>query len=645
MNVASLVPLIATIAYIALFVVLRYNRPWGIKHRLFVLFLIPAVLWSFTTFLFRSIDILSNQYEWLGVRIAICLLLWMLVQLHYLIRSFYKSERMEIPWDYWAYLFPIAIIAMAAAGVPDFGSRPPDGDPYGYWIIPPFALFLATAGREDIRSLVQKRRHPSCPAERNQLGYLLLAIAVLTVSILSYIPQLITGGPGFPVGHIGNFLVGCIFTYAVVKPRLADIRVVFRQAGVYVVRYGIGLIIGFGVVIGALSQQPDPGILTRELTAILATTFFLLVPFTLFLVHWVRDLRRRKRARYSYRDQLSHFINRIHDVASLQELGSEFTKLIARSIECKRAGLLLPQTEKGGFGTRFIYPRGEDNPMGELRLRLDSPIISWLEREGTILRKRSVTILPEFGSMWAEELEEIRSAEVEMFVPLTSKKKLIAILAVSERRDGKLYWVDDEYHLESVSARVAASMAKEYSREQLEEQSRIDELTGLFNRRHFGERLDEEVSRHSRDRGSFSVLMLDLDNFKAYNDRYGHPAGNILLGRMGEIIKGSVRSIDHAFRYGGDEFAVILPRIAREDAYMVAERVRVGIAKRMEEQAIAVTVSIGLASCPADGVVADELVDVADDALYDAKRAGGNRICPSSSISSEPSDEGGMHGT
>jgi diguanylate cyclase (GGDEF)-like protein/putative nucleotidyltransferase with HDIG domain len=138
--------------------------------------------------------------------------------------------------------------------------------------------------------------------------------------------------------------------------------------------------------------------------------------------------------------------------------------------------------------------------------------------------------------------------------------------------------------------------------------------------------------------------MLDLDNFKAYNDTYGHPAGDTLLSQMGKIVKGSVRNVDQAFRYGGDEFVVILPQTTREDAYVVAERVRVQIARAMGKKAIAVTCSIGLANYPADGVVADELIDVADNALYHAKRAGGNQILISSNVLSEPLDGGEAHG-
>jgi diguanylate cyclase (GGDEF)-like protein/putative nucleotidyltransferase with HDIG domain len=198
--------------------------------------------------------------------------------------------------------------------------------------------------------------------------------------------------------------------------------------------------------------------------------------------------------------------------------------------------------------------------------------------------------------------------------------------------------------LEKVALQIAAPVENAQLYARVEQKSRMDGLTGLFNRRHFEERLKDEISRHSRYGDVFSIFMLDLDNFKAYNDAYGHPAGDILLNQVGRIIESSIRNADQPFRYGGDEFVVILPQTAMDDAYVVAERVREHVAREMEKRAIPVNCSIGLASYPADGVVADELVDVADTALYHAKRTGGNRIFLSSKILSAPPDYGEIRG-
>lgn len=810
-----LIPLIASITYVPLFVILLSSRPWSRKHRFFLLFLISAVLWSLSTFISRSGLLIQNQEgKELEVGIVICLLFWMLVQLHYFIRSFYQSERIKIPL---AYVFVMAVIILVASGKiadeVEVTKLPAGGISvlvdYSPWITAVVLLFLFTVGVKDIVSLLQRRRISPDPAERNQIAYLIVAIGVFIVFLS------VTNthwGERFPVSHLGNLVVACVLTYAVVTHRMLDVRVMARQAIIYVALYGGGLGIVLLLVRVALSADDVP----RYFPA-LAAIIALGIPAMLFLVHRVRALWQKKveeafiGARYSYRRQLSDFIDKIQDVPTLGELGKEFISLLARSLDCRRACLLVPEAENGSFSARFIHPPAEDNPMKGLKLKWDSPVVTWLEREKRILPERNLAIFPEFQSIWGDEREETQLAGVKIFVPLVNNGKLVAVLAVSERRDGKPYAVEDIDLLEFIAAQVAASMENKYSDEQLREQdaqtslvnrltaiitssmsiqmifeafaqelrkmvdidwatialidgnelhflalstaigstwqpgeriplegtatelacqerqavyepdlkrhhrfwtweshlkqgissvvylplsvtdrvigtlilatrkpnaysrsqirllervalqiaapienaelyaraeqkSRIDELTGLFNRRHFEERLKEEVARHSRYGDPFSVFMLDLDNFKTYNDVYGHPAGDILLGQIGRIIKSSVRDADQAFRYGGDEFVVILPQTARDDAYVVAERVRGQIADEMEQRSITVTCSIGLASYPVDGVIAGELVAGADTALYYAKWTGGNRIYVSSKVTSEPLDDGRIRG-
>jgi len=803
MNVQVLIPLIATIAYIPLFVILLSNRPWNRKQRFFFLFLIPAILWSSIGFLGYS-DLFAGGKSF-AVKFGICTAIWMLVQLHCFVSSFYGSRRIKIPW---AYVFLLSTIALVLLGyIPQSIEVTASGITvdYGPWLIVVGLLFLSIVGVRDIHSLIQKYRLSPNPEERNQIVYLLVAIGVLAVfSLSSFAPR----GGEFPVSHIGNLVTACVLTYAVIAHRLLDIRVVFRQALIYVVLYGgsVGMVLlFFGLAYRFVGFE-------LNFTS-LAITIGLGIPAILFLAHKVRNLWQNKveeafiGARYPYRRQLSQFITKIHNIRTLEQLGSKFTSLLAQSLDCRRACLLLPKAGNGGFSAQFIYPPVEDNPIGELKLRQDSPVMTWLRQKGTILMAGDLDIFPEFQSIWQEEREEIRSTGVKIFVPLINMEELVGVLAISERRDGRLYAVEDIDLLEVVTAQVAASIEKEYLHERLREQdeeitlinhlttiitssvsiqmifegfaqelkkvvsvdwasiavidgdelyfmalsstvgsawqteeriplkgtatewvyqekrslyeadlkrhhrfwtgeyhlqqgsrsivylpltitdhcigslivashkpnaysrsqikllervalqiaapienaqlyirveqkSRIDELTGLFNRRHFEERLKEEISRHSRYGNEFSIFMLDLDNFKSYNDVYGHPAGDIILNQLGKIIKSSVRNADQAFRYGGDEFVAILPETTREDAWGVAERVREQIAEEMERQTIAITSSIGLASYPSDGVMADELVDVADTTLYYAKRTGGNRSYLSSKILPKPPDNG-----
>jgi diguanylate cyclase (GGDEF)-like protein len=159
-----------------------------------------------------------------------------------------------------------------------------------------------------------------------------------------------------------------------------------------------------------------------------------------------------------------------------------------------------------------------------------------------------------------------------------------------------------------------------------------DGLTGLYNHRHFHERLEQEIARGSRFGAMFSLIMLDVDLFKAYNDIYGHLAGDEVLRRIGEYIGSSIRSVDMAFRYGGDEYTIFMPETQLDGAYRVAERIRKTIESKTSSRVMPVTVSLGIANWPIDGVMKEEIIARADAALYRAKQAGRNRTCLSSDL-------------
>jgi diguanylate cyclase (GGDEF)-like protein len=160
-----------------------------------------------------------------------------------------------------------------------------------------------------------------------------------------------------------------------------------------------------------------------------------------------------------------------------------------------------------------------------------------------------------------------------------------------------------------------------------------DPLTGLSNRRVLDSRLDEEWRRARRSGRPLSVLFIDVDHFKQFNDAYGHACGDEALSAVAECISATVRrSIDVVARYGGEEFAVVLPETAAEGAYGVAEKIRRKVQGQHVVQSngenIAVTVSIGCASCvPAEGENALDLLAAADRQLHAAKTGGRNRIC------------------
>jgi diguanylate cyclase (GGDEF)-like protein/PAS domain S-box-containing protein len=180
------------------------------------------------------------------------------------------------------------------------------------------------------------------------------------------------------------------------------------------------------------------------------------------------------------------------------------------------------------------------------------------------------------------------------------------------------------------AADIALAIANLRLRETLRTQSIRDPLTGLFNRRYLTEALDREVRRSERSKRPLGVIMLDLDQFKPFNDTYGHEAGDSLLRTFGRFIQKHTRGEDIACRYGGDEFTILLVDADLENTRRRAEEFREGFRKiavrHMNQKLEGVSFSIGVAACPEHGTTAEDLLAAADEALYDAKAKGSNRV-------------------
>ncbi|MDO8683444.1 MAG: diguanylate cyclase [Armatimonadota bacterium] len=169
------------------------------------------------------------------------------------------------------------------------------------------------------------------------------------------------------------------------------------------------------------------------------------------------------------------------------------------------------------------------------------------------------------------------------------------------------------------------------SHERLTQRANTDSLTDLHNHRYFQERLAVEISRASRYHHNLSVLMIDIDHFKNFNDRYGHPFGDRVLREIAQIMKAEMRDMDVIARYGGEEFAVILPETGIDDAYAAGERLRTAVQRHCfygaENETVPMTISVGAGQYPSHSLEREGLIMAADMALYRAKSTGRNKTC------------------
>ena len=209
-------------------------------------------------------------------------------------------------------------------------------------------------------------------------------------------------------------------------------------------------------------------------------------------------------------------------------------------------------------------------------------------------------------------------------------KRLMVVFCASGDRIERMN-TEDRLVLQAVSSELVVAVENSQLYKLTKRLSITDELTGLYNYRYLQQRLEDEIERARRYGRSLSLLMLDVDDFKKFNDGYGHIAGDRALAEIGGALRLAVREIDVACRYGGEEFAVLLPETDAEGAFVVAEKVREAIAFHSfadgeRERGVHLTVSIGLATYPALAADREELLRQADGALYQAKTTGRDRV-------------------
>ena len=349
-------------------------------------------------------------------------------------------------------------------------------------------------------------------------------------------------------------------------------------------------------------------------------------------------LHEKTRARL---DSLKHLEGRVNGLVKLFEIARDFNeclnfseilsvidqKIVPELSFTKGSVIVLDSTAKSGKHPANWFSFGaQKREDTELALRFAEECLKLLTSSEQVVKLEAPSL---------KEQKELASLDVDLplwLFPLSMERQMIAILAVEGSNQ------NDFQKFEVLASQLALQVKKVRLYEAVRETSIIDGLTNVFLRRHFIERFREELKRAIRYQFPLSVLMVDVDHFKSYNDKFGHLVGDRTLSEVAQVIRENVRRVDVIGRYGGEEFIVVAPEIGKLQGLELAERIRSSVARKrfhLYDEETQVTVSIGVSSFPdtlgkpsikefqEDYITT--MIQRADEAMYRAKEEGRNR--------------------
>jgi len=257
-----------------------------------------------------------------------------------------------------------------------------------------------------------------------------------------------------------------------------------------------------------------------------------------------------------------------------------------------------------------------------VRLRIGEGIAGWVAQKGEPIIVPDVSTDPRFTRR-VDDLTNLRTDSI-ICLPLIARSRVLGVIQLINVGPDA-FGESELFFLHSLCDFAAIAIDNARSVEKIQELTVTDDCTGLFNARHLYKTLDSEVYRSARFGYEFSVIFLDLDRFKQVNDTHGHLIGSKLLREVGQLIKGRLRLIDYAFRYGGDEFVILLPQTTKEQATIACRRIldmmRAHRFLQEERLNLKLRASFGVATYPGDASNAHELIRQADEMMYLVKNS------------------------
>jgi diguanylate cyclase (GGDEF)-like protein len=353
---------------------------------------------------------------------------------------------------------------------------------------------------------------------------------------------------------------------------------------------------------------------------------------------------------------LIRVVDVINTVSSLDQLYNLAIDVIRGLFAVEKALINIIDNRTGIMETVRSFGYGEEFVARNLNRPLESLTECYIIRHDKTFLSTDVA-----GDLRCPNILVDQETRSVLCVPIRSGKKLYGVLHMASRYQDA-FDEEDATLANAIGEQIGMAVESAQLFQEISHLAITDELTGLYNVRHLKRVLGEEVKRSLRYDRPLSFIMLDIDFFKIYNDQHGHPRGDEVLRILSGLLQQNTRDVDTVFRYGGEEFSVIIPEVGKQEAHGMAERIRRVIQEYLfpyeeDQPGGSLNVSIGVANLPDDAMEGYELIDMADRALYRAKQSGRNQVSlydaaedslatpPPPDVTSEPDHPDPPHGT
>jgi len=337
------------------------------------------------------------------------------------------------------------------------------------------------------------------------------------------------------------------------------------------------------------------------------------------------ESERSLRKRVYELNNLLEISNELYSTLDLERLLNAALLILIGQIGCMRTFAVLDQPLGGSY--EKVFTKGFGKESIKVELEFDHPIIRFFSGVAQPVLVSDLLKEPGLEPLAREMLD----SQIEMLAPVFYSQRFHGLLGCGVKLDNTPFDKADLRMFNILQNIISISISNAQMYEHVKKMSFTDAMTKLNNYRYFESRLKEEIQRSRRNKTVVSLIMIDIDHFKNYNDTLGHRAGDEALEKVGTILKSSVREDDIVNRYGGEEFAIILPGMEKESIHILAERIRENVEqtaffKEEVQPGRRLTISLGGATYPLDAENFNELVKKADKALYRSKTQGRNKF-------------------